>query len=255
MEITLTAHLFLVATAFFAGLISSIAGSGGILTLPALLWTGLPPLQALATNKVQSSLGTLSSAWNFFRKGHIDLQPILLPLVLAIIGSIIGTWAVQSMSADILTKLIPFLLLIIAIYFLLSKDINSGEIKNSRRPPRISRYWFACTAGLGMGFYGGFFGPGMGSIMPFLLVSLLGYNLVRATAETKLMILAVNGTSAIIFIINGLVFWSLAISMSAAQIIGARLGSTMVIKRGTALVQPLIIAVTIVVSLKLLLWP
>lgn len=255
MEIALTTHLILVVVAFFAGLISSIAGSGGILTLPALLWVGLPPLQALATNKVQSSLGTLSSACNFFRKGHIDLQPILLPLLLATVGSIMGTWVVQSISVDILTKLIPVLLLAIALYFLFSKDINNSALKNSQQSPKISRHWFACTAGLGMGFYGGFFGPGMGSIMPFLFVWLLGYNLVRATAETKLMILAVNGTSAVIFIYNGLVYWQLAIGMSVAQIIGARLGSNMVMSRGTALVQPLIITVTILVSLKLLLWP
>ena len=106
-----------------------------------------------------------------------------------------------------------------------------------------------------MGFYGGFFGPGMGSIMPFLFVWLLGYNLVKATAETKLILLAVNGTSAVIFTLSDLVFWSLAISMSIAQIIGAFIGSNMVINRGTALVQPLIITVTILVSLKLLLWP
>ena len=69
MEIAADTQVILVGVAFFAGLISSIAGSGGILTLPALLWAGLPPLNALATNKVQSSLGTLSSAWNFFRRG------------------------------------------------------------------------------------------------------------------------------------------------------------------------------------------
>jgi len=255
MDITLTAHLILVGVAFFAGFISSIAGSGGILTLPALLWVGLPPLQALATNKVQSSLGTLSSTWNFFRKGHIVLQPIILSVLLAIVGSIVGTLVVQRISVDILSKLIPFLLLTIAIYFLFSKNINKSGLKNSQQLQKISRHWFACTAGLGMGFYGGFFGPGMGSIMPFLFVWLLGYNLVKATAETKLILLAVNGTSAVIFTLSDLVFWSLAISMSIAQIIGAFIGSNMVINRGTALVQPLIITVTILVSLKLLLWP
>ena len=106
-----------------------------------------------------------------------------------------------------------------------------------------------------MGFYGGFFGPGMGLIMPLLFVWLLGHNLVKATAETKLMILAVNGTSALIFVFSGYVIWSLAITMSVAQIIGARLGSNLVISRGAGFVQPIITAVTMLMALKLLFSP
>ena len=106
-----------------------------------------------------------------------------------------------------------------------------------------------------MGIYGGFFGPGMGSIMPFLLVWLLGHNLIKATAETKLMILAINGTSAIIFAFSGYVLWYSALSMAVAQMLGAQLGSSLVMTRGTALVQPFITIVTLIVALKLLFIP
>jgi len=250
MEIAASAQILLIGTAFFAGFISSIAGAGGMLTLPALLWAGLPPLNALATNKVQSSLGTLSSTWNFFRRGHLNIKPLGLSVTLAILGSIAGTWLVQRLTGDVLTRLIPVLLLVIAIYFLVSPMID-----DSRRRAKISQRWFACTAALAMGFYGGFFGPGMGSILPFLFVWLLGHNLVRATAETKLMILAVNGTSAIIFATAGLVLWPLAIAMSVAQAIGARLGSNLVMERGAVFVQPIIIGVTMLLSIKLLFFP
>ena len=250
MDVAASTQIILVFVAFFAGLISSIAGSGGILTLPALLRAGLPPLTALATNKVQSSLGTLSSAWNFFRKGHLDIKPLGLSVALAIVGSALGTLVVQSLNTELLARLIPFLLLAIALYFLLSPNINDSD-----HPQRISQRWFACSAALGMGFYGGFFGPGMGSIMPFLFVWLLGHNLVKATAETKLMVLAVNGTSALIFVFSGYVIWSLAITMSVAQIIGARLGSNLVISRGAGFVQPIITAVTMLMALKLLFFP
>ncbi|MDG1310935.1 MAG: TSUP family transporter [Porticoccaceae bacterium] len=250
MEITIDNHFLLVFVAFFAGLISSIAGSGGILTLPALLWAGLPPLNALATNKVQSSLGTLSSVWNFFRRGHLDIKPLRLSVALAVAGSVIGTLVVQSLDTALLTRLIPFLLLAIAMFFLLSPKVSAAD-----HPQRISQRWFACTAALAMGFYGGFFGPGMGSIMPFLFVWLLGHNLVKATAETKLMILAVNGTSALIFVFSGYVIWSLAFTMSVAQVFGARLGSNLVIKRGSGFVQPIITGVTLLMALKLLLFP
>lgn len=250
MEITIDNHFLLVFVAFFAGLISSIAGSGGILTLPALLWAGLPPLNALATNKVQSSLGTLSSVWNFFRRGHLDIKTLRLSVALAVAGSVIGTLVVQSLDTALLTRLIPFLLLAIAMFFLLSPKVSAAD-----HPQRISQRWFACTAALAMGFYGGFFGPGMGSIMPFLFVWLLGHNLVKATAETKLMILAVNGTSALIFVFSGYVIWSLAFTMSVAQVFGARLGSNLVIKRGSGFVQPIITGVTLLMALKLLLFP
>ena len=247
MEITIITYIFLFALAFFAGLISSIAGSGGLLTLPALLWFGLPPLNALATNKVQSSLGTLSSAWNFFRQGHLDIKPLYRSLVMAILGSIAGTCLVQSLNGTTLSRLIPFLLLGIALYFLVSPKVSSADSHE-----KISRQWFACTAALGMGLYGGFFGPGMGTIMPFLFVWLLGHNLVKATAETKLMILAVNGSSALIFVFSGYVIWQLAIGMSIAQILGARLGSNLVMIRGANFVQPIITWVTIVMAIQLL---
>ncbi|HAZ95632.1 MAG TPA: hypothetical protein DCW94_08110 [Porticoccaceae bacterium] len=250
MEIALDTQIILVGVAFFAGLISSIAGSGGILTLPALLWAGLPPLNALATNKVQSSLGTLSSAWNFFRKGHLDIKPLYSAVAMAVLGSVAGTFLVQSLDGATLTKLIPFLLLTIALYFLFSPKVSETD-----HPQKVSQRWFACTAALGMGFYGGFFGPGMGSIMPFLFVWLLGHNLVKATAETKLMILAVNGTSALIFVFSGYVLWQLAIGMSVAQVIGARLGSNLVMKRGAGFVQPIITVITLLMALKLLFFP
>jgi uncharacterized membrane protein YfcA len=247
MEIALNNQIILFSLAFFAGLISSIAGSGGLLTLPALLWVGLPPLNALASNKVQSSLGTLSSTWNFFHQGHLDVKPLYRSLVTAIMGSVAGTFLVQSLDGTTLSRLIPFLLLGIALYFLLSPKVNTADSRE-----KISRQWFACTAALGMGFYGGFFGPGMGSIMPFLFVWLLGHNLVKATAETKLMILAVNGTSALIFVFSGYVIWQLAIGMSVAQMLGARLGSNLVMTRGENFVQPIITWVTVIMAIKLL---
>ena len=247
MELAVNIYIILFVLAFFAGLISAVAGSGGLLTLPALLWLGLPPLNALATNKVQSSLGTLSSSWNFFRQGHLDIKPLYRSLVMAILGSIAGTCLVQSLDGTTLSRLVPFLLLGIALYFLISPKVSGVDSR-----AKISRQWFAFTAALGMGFYGGFFGPGMGTIMPFLFVWLLGHNLVKATAETKLMILAVNGSSALIFVFSGYVIWQLAIGMSIAQILGARLGSNLVMIRGANFVQPIIIWVTIVVAIQLL---
>jgi uncharacterized membrane protein YfcA len=174
-------------------------------------------------------------------------KTLVASIVMAIIGSSAGTLTVQTVDGATLSRLIPFLLLGITIYFLMSP-----KVKQTDSAPILGLNAFACTAALGMGFYGGFFGQGRGSSMPFLFLWLLGHNLVKATAETKLMILAVNGTSAVIFAANGLVLWELALPMALPQIMGARLGSNLVMTRGSGLVQPIIMVVTIGVALKLL---
>ena len=214
-------------------------------------------MTALDINKVQSALGTLMSTFNFFRNGHLNVRSMLPSVTMGIVGSIIGIFTVQSINGAILAKLMPLLLLAISLYFLFSifYFLFSRKVTVSDQAPLITSGWFAATAGLSMGIYGGFFGPGMGSIMPFLLVWLLGHNLIKATAETKLMILAINGTSAIIFAFSGYVLWSLALSMAVAQMLGAQLGSSLVMTRGTALVQPFITIVTLIVALKLLFIP
>ena len=236
--------------AFVAGYISSIAGSGGLLTLPLLLWAGLPPINALATNKFQSALGTFSSSWNFFRKGHLQLREIVPTIVLAMLGSVVGTLVVQQVGNDLLIRLIPVMLILIALYFVLSPRMTDHASRS-----RISHFSFAFVVGLPMGFYGGFFGPGMGSVFPFLFVWLCGYSLPKATAQTKVMVLSINSTSAALFIGGGHVLWDLALSMSVAQMIGARLGSNAVMRRGTQFVQPVIVVVTVAMAIKLLIWP
>ena len=250
MELSITATLALVGVAFFAGLVSSIAGSGGLLTLPALLWAGLPPLSALATNKLQSAMGTLSSVTNFRRHGYLHIAPLVPSLMMAFCGSMLGTLCVQRLSNELLMRAIPLLLVLLGGYFLCAPKMHDRDY-----PARLSNAQFAATAAFGMGFYGGFFGPASGSILPFLLVFLLGHNLVSATAESKLFILVINGVSALLFVISGGVVWSLAIAMGIAQIVGARIGSNLVIHRGVGLVQPLIALVTLLVALKLLFYP
>jgi hypothetical protein len=237
----------LVVLAFAAGFVSSMAGAGGLITLPALLWAGLPPLLALGTNKVQSALGTLTSTLNFLRSGHLCWAEARRGLGFAGLGAVLGVLAVQRLSTESLEAVLPVLLIAIAGYFLLSPRIGDQDV-SERVAPRM----FDLGAAPAMGFYGGFFGPGTGSILPFLLVSLRGYNLRKATAHTKALVLAINGVSALLFAVSGRVFWTLALAMAGAQMLGAWLGSGLVIRRGTGLVQPVIVVVTLAVALHLL---
>jgi len=230
-----------------AGFISSIAGAGGMIVLPFLLWMGVPPIHALATNKFQSVFGTLSSTINFFRKGHIDFQTLWPAIACAFVGACLGTLMVQRLPLDWLETLMPGLLILLALYFAFSPRISNQDSN-----PRISHKAFSVWVGGGVGFYGGFFGPGMGSIYAVLFASLLGYNMRRATASTKPLVLVTNTTSMLIFMWQGYVVWELALVMALAQFIGARLGSEVVINRGVKVVKPVIIIMTIAIATKLI---
>ena len=251
LELSLFTTILLIVTAFVAGFISSMAGAGGLITLPVLLWAGLPPLYALGTNKVQSTVGTLVSTLNFFRSGYLRPSEIILALLMTLSGSAVGTALVQQLSNEVLTRLIPVLLIAIALYFVFSP--RAGDTDSE--PGRFSVGIFTWLVAPIMGFYGGFFGPGTGSILPFLFVSLCGYNLRKATAHTKAMVLTINGVSACLFAFGGHVLWVLALMMAMAQMVGAFLGSSLVISRGASMVQPVIVVVTVALSIKLLLFP
>ena len=238
--------LGLTLVAFIAGFVSSIAGAGGLIVLPVLLWAGVPPLNALATNKFQSVFGTLSSTLNFFRKGHLDLKPLRPALAYALVGSCLGTTLVQRLDPRLLESLLPYLLLVLAIYFAFSPRIADEDSS-----PRVSQKVFNPLVGGGMGFYGGFFGPGMGSFYAVAFAALRGFNMRKATASTKPLVLVTNTTAMVIFIAGGHLWWGLAIAMAVAAFIGARLGSNLVITRGTALVRPAIVLATMAIAVKL----
>lgn len=233
---------------FISGFLNAIAGGGGLITLPVLLWAGLPPLQALATNKCQSVFGTLSSSVNFFQKGFIDLKHLTPAMILVVIVSALSTWGVQQLSDQSLKQLLPYALIGVALYTWLSPSIG-----NSDRPPRVSHSVFTFIAGCGVGIYGGFFGPGMGAVTALLIASLLGYNLSKATAHAKPLVLLSNLSSLVVFISSGHVIWTIGLTMAATQIIGARLGSNMVMSQGSRIIKPLLLIVTMGIAIKLLL--
>ncbi|WP_444908683.1 TSUP family transporter [Microbulbifer sp. TRSA005] len=249
-DLTLSTYLILAAVAFTAGFINAISGGGGLLTLPTLLWAGLPPLEALGTNKFQAVFGTLSSSFNYFRKGHLQLKPLWPGLIAAVFGSALGTWAVTKVGGDILDTLLPILIIVIALYFAFSPRISDIDSKS-----RISPGLFNILIGGGIGFYGGFFGPGIGAFYALAFAALLGYNMRKATASSKPLVLATNITSLVIFILGGYFSLIVGITMAGTQIIGARLGSNLVISHGAKLIKPVVILVTMTIAIKLLLEP
>ncbi len=242
--------MLLVAVGFAAGLLDAIAGGGGLIALPALLATGMGPVDALGTNKLQGSFGTMAAAGHFFRHGHIDTNEAALAVICTFVGAVLGAIAVQHSNSDFLALLIPVLLIANALYFLFSPRI--GDVEEHRR---VSRGLFALLVGGGLGFYDGYFGPGTGSFFALAYVVLLGYSMTRATAYTKLLNMTSNLAALLLFAIGGHVVWMIGFWMGAAQVAGATVGAHLVIRRGAGLVKPLIVVVCLVMSIRLLMQP
>ncbi|MCG8426322.1 MAG: TSUP family transporter, partial [Chromatiales bacterium] len=213
-----------------------------------LLSTGITPTQALATNKFQGSFGTLSASLFFIRKGVVNLREIWQMILWTFIGSASGTLLVQSISIDFLSSLIPILLILVALYFWFTPNLGSQTGKQ-----RISYLLFAFTIGFTVGFYDGFFGPGAGSFFTIGFVTLLGFGLTKATAHTKILNFTSNISSLLVFVVGGYVIWQVGIAMAIGQFIGARIGAHLVFMRGSKLVRPMIVAISLIISVKLLL--
>ncbi len=237
--------LLLVAT--LAGLVDAIAGGGGLLTVPALLAAGLDPLPALATNKLQGSFGTFTASVNFWRRGEVSLPQMLPAVICTFGGAALGTLSVQALDNRILVTLVPALLVVFAVYFLLSPRV--GDLDAQRR---IGEWGFALTVGLGIGFYDGFFGPGTGSFFAFACVALLGYNLRRATAHTKILNFTSNLASLLVFLAGGEIVWLVGLSMGLGQALGAWVGSHLVLRHGAGLVRPALVLVSLAITGRLL---
>jgi uncharacterized membrane protein YfcA len=237
--------LFLIGLA--AGWIDSIAGGGGLITIPALLGLGVPPQVALGTNKFQASFGSFTASFYYVKKGVVALEDAKLGIAWTLIGASAGTWAVQRMSPDFLNILIPVLLLAIAVFMLVAPRVSDHD-----GHPNMGRVPFYVVFGLPLGFYDGFFGPGVGSFWAFAFIAALGFNLTKATGYTKVMNFTSNVVSFLLFFFGGFVLVLPALVMAAGQIVGARAGSTMAIQRGARFIRPVFIAVVILTTLKLL---
>lgn len=247
MTMEITTYIILFFTGIAAGGVDAIAGGGGLISVPMLLASGISPAATLATNKLQSSIGTSMACYNYYRHGLIKLLDLKVPIFFTFIGSIAGSLTVQYLNGAVLESLIPFLLICFAIYFYFSPRISDDDSNQ-----RMSTAMFGLFIGTSVGFYDGFFGPGTGSFLAIAFISLLGFNMRRATANTKVLNLTSNLAALSMFILGGHVIWSIGLVMAGGQIIGARLGSSFAVKGGAKLIKPVLVTVSIIMSLKLL---
>lgn len=240
MELTalsLEVSLFLFTIAVAAGLIDTLAGGGGLIALPALIVSGIPPLFALGTNKLQGSMGTATATFMMLKKRRVSWQEVKPLMLAAFIGSTLGTIAVQFIDTRLLSFVIPAVLFVIAVYFLLMPQPRTGKSK-----PKISQSKFKKLVVPLIGWYDGMFGPGTGSFFALAGVSLQGHGLIYSTAVAKTLNFSTNIASLAVFLAAGKVIWAAGILMMAGQMLGAWAGSHFLYKINPKYLRFLVVA-------------
>ena len=247
LELSADLVALLVGAAFIAGAIDSIAGGGGLITVPALLLAGLPPVTALATNKVQGAFGSGMAAISYAASGLVDLRGQIRPAIASFLAALAGSSLVPFIPTGLLRLILPAVLIAIALFFALKPGL-SDEDRIERLPPA---FYSIAVAPL-IALYDGLVGPGAGSFFMIGFVLLAGYGVLKATAHTKLLNFASNLGSIIAFALAGAPLWGLGLAMGLAQAAGARVGARLAVRSGARLIKPLLVATSTALALRLI---
>lgn len=242
--------LLLAAAGFVAGFVDSIAGGGGLITVPVLMLAGFSPVAALGTNKLQGLFGSGSATLSYAARGQVDLRKQMPMALLSCAGGALGALLASLVPGEWLRAALPFVLVAIALYFALKP--NMGDVD---RAQRITPLVFGATIVPAIGFYDGLFGPGTGSFLMLAFVGLAGFGMLKATAHTKLLNFASNLGGFAVFAAIGVVAWKVGLIMGAAQFLGARVGAALAVRVGARLIKPLLILTCLALAVRLLIDP
>ncbi len=242
--------IFLALASGFAGFVDAVAGGGGLVQLPALLIgiSDKPIPMILGTNKIPSIFGTSSAAASYFKKVRPDLRLTLSMAIPALIGSVAGAHLASHFPTSVFHPLILTLLVLVGIYTWRKPNLGLNE---NLRYSASTRLWIVAACGLLIGFYDGLFGPGTGTFLVFLLVIVVGYEFLKASATAKLVNISTNFGAIVTFQITGHIWWKLGLALAFANVTGALIGSRLAIRGGSPLVRKIFLLVVAALIAKL----
>lgn len=250
MEVTLTQFLIVCPLVFLAGLLDSIAGGGGLISLPAYLIAGIPPHIALGTNKMGSIMGSSVATTRFALRGYINFKKAVWFVVAALIGSAIGANLTLLVSEKIIGYMMLVVLPIVAIYVLKNKKMGDDSMAGTISEKKS--FWISMAAALFVGAYDGFYGPGTGTFLILILTGAAKYTMKEAAGTTKIINFSSNLAAFVTFIINGKVIYPLGLAAGVFCIIGNYIGSGLVLSNGTKVVRPVVLVVLCILFVKVL---
>ncbi len=242
-DISIWIVLICVLAAFLAGFVDAVAGGGGLIQLPVLLWTfpSAPLASILGTNKAVSIVGTTTAANTYRKKIQVNAKQLIPMMSAAFIGSLFGALLATKVSREIFEPIILVILIAVGSFTILRPDFGKLESIRDVSPALVP------AIGLVIGFYDGLIGPGTGMFLLFSLVSFVGTSFLGASAIAKFVNVATNLAALIIFIPGGHMIWLVAALMAPANLIGGYLGARTALDRGSSFVR--LIFLTMLVAL------
>ncbi len=244
--------LLLGIAALLAGFIDAIAGGGGMLVMPALLSTGMPPHLVVGTNKLVGTFGTFSASLTFIRKGLF--QPTLWWAMSfgTFVGALLGAMLIYLMSAGTLKKLLPLAILLAAAYLIWPRRARPSSAPEPPLTPHAVRRGIKLATGGLIGFYDGFIGPGTGAFWMTAAMKLFRLDLVAAAGVARFMNFISNLTALLTFIVLGNIDYTIGLSMGVLLMLGAFVGAHSAIRYGAPFIRPVFLLVVVLMAGRLL---
>lgn len=249
MDMDMNMLLIICPLVFMAGLVDSIAGGGGLISLPAYIFAGLPVHLAYGTNKFSSTFGTFFSSLRFIKSKQVNYRSAIFSVIGALIGSHFGAKAALALSDIYLKYCLIVMLPIIAIFILSQRDFGKND--NVKEISTKKVVFLSLVSGLAIGAYDGFFGPGTGTFLILIYTSIIGFNIVTASGNAKIVNLSSNISALVTFILGGTVNFWIGIPAAIFGILGNWIGSGLAIKNGAKVIKPVFLGVLVLLFIKI----
>jgi len=238
---------------FGAGFVDAVVGGGGLIQIP-LLFSALPtqpPATLFGTNKIASIVGTAAASVQYLRRIKLETKLTVIGVLFAITGAWLGASAVAFLNPTVVRPLILILLILVAVHTFRNKHFGLSSEEDPFPSSPMIRYRKIGLIALTVGFYDGFFGPGTGSFFIFLLIRILNFDFLRASATAKILNFFTNLSALLFFGASGTVLWSIGLAMAVANLSGALTGSYFALRLGTSFVRKVFLFVVSTLILKM----
>ncbi|WP_040210768.1 TSUP family transporter [Clostridium polynesiense] len=245
----MTLMIFLCAAGFIAAFVDAIAGGGGLISIPAFLLAGFPPHIALGTNKFSATTGSFTSSLKFIKSKKVNMHLLKYLVPVTFIGAVLGVKTVLLIDQSFLYPVVMVLILFVGLYSLFSKNVGVLNSFTKITPKTLT---LGLLLGFTIGFYDGFFGPGTGSFLIFGLIYIFKFDFVNANGNAKVLNFTSNIASLITFAIEGKIHYKYGILVGVFMVLGARMGAKIALNKGTRLIKPIFVSMSLAVAVKML---
>ena len=249
MTIPYCTLLIICPLVFAASLLDAVAGGGGLISLPAYLIAGLPPHNAIATNKLSSSIGTVASTARFIRNKCVDWPTAIPSAFLAVLGSIAGAKLILMIDDDAIRYIMLVLVPVLAFVVLKKRDLSTDELEPVSRK---RQFLVVCVAALFVGMYDGFYGPGTGTFLLIAYTQLAKMPVRMAAGNVKIANLSSNIGSLAVFLINGQAILPIGLIAAVFAVAGHFIGAGVLLKNGAKVVKPFVLVVLSLLFVRLI---